>query len=237
MAHGRPRHHVPERDRPRHRRNPSGSALHRGGTRALVGIVHHARARGPHRRGDRAVAATEGADLRHAVHGRHAAAEARRVRRQAASSRSQVCRSTDASMSVHSISRWSTLAHSIPEPSALAIRTPLGLVFHTGDWKLDNEPLVGRPPDEATPAALGEEGVLALVCDSTNAFREGRSPSETDVATLARRYHQEAPSAASPSRRSPPTWRASKRWPTRRVPPGASWWSRAGRCTGSSTSP
>ena len=75
-----------------------------------------------------------------------------------------------------------TLAHSIPEPSGLAIRTPAGLVFHTGDWKLDTTPLVGAPPDEAKLKALGEEGVLALVCDSTNALREGRSPSETDVA-------------------------------------------------------
>lgn len=75
-----------------------------------------------------------------------------------------------------------TLAHSIPEPSGLAIRTPAGLVFHTGDWKFDTTPLVGSPPDEAKLKALGEEGVLAVVCDSTNALREGRSPSETDVA-------------------------------------------------------
>lgn len=75
-----------------------------------------------------------------------------------------------------------TLSHSIPEPSGLAIRTPVGLVFHTGDWKLDNAPLVGAPPDEAKLKALGQEGVLAVVCDSTNAMREGRSPSETEVA-------------------------------------------------------
>lgn len=75
-----------------------------------------------------------------------------------------------------------TLAHSIPEPSGLAIRTPAGTVFHTGDWKLDRTPLVGDPPQEEKLAALGREGVLALVCDSTNAFRDGRSPSEVDVA-------------------------------------------------------
>lgn len=75
-----------------------------------------------------------------------------------------------------------TMAHSIPEPSALAIRTPLGLVVHSGDWKLDATPLVGEPSDEARLKALGEEGVLALICDSTNAMREGRSPSEVDVA-------------------------------------------------------
>ncbi|MEZ5773778.1 MAG: ribonuclease J [Hyphomicrobiaceae bacterium] len=75
-----------------------------------------------------------------------------------------------------------TVAHSIPEPNALAIRTPLGLVVHTGDWKLDPDPLIGQPTDEARLAALGEEGVDALVCDSTNAMREGISPSEAEVA-------------------------------------------------------
>ncbi len=76
-----------------------------------------------------------------------------------------------------------TLAHSIPEMSALAIRTPRGLVFHTGDWKLDPTPLIGKPLDEGRLTRLGEEGVHALVIDSTNAFREGNSPSERDVAT------------------------------------------------------
>ncbi len=74
------------------------------------------------------------------------------------------------------------MAHSIPEPSALAIRTPHGLVLHTGDWKLDPDPLVGEPADEARLESLGADGVLALVCDSTNAFRDGRSPSELEVA-------------------------------------------------------
>jgi ribonuclease J len=75
-----------------------------------------------------------------------------------------------------------TLAHSIPEMSALAIRTPHGLVFHTGDWKLDATPVIGKPLDEGRLARLGDEGVHALVIDSTNAFREGSSPSERDVA-------------------------------------------------------
>ncbi|MCC7253871.1 ribonuclease J [Hyphomicrobium sp.] len=74
------------------------------------------------------------------------------------------------------------MAHSIPESSALALRTPLGLVLHTGDWKLDPTPIIGGTPDEGRLAALGEEGVLAVVGDSTNAMREGRSPSERDVA-------------------------------------------------------
>ena len=86
-----------------------------------------------------------------------------------------------------------TLAHSIPEPSGLAIRTPAGLVFHTGDWKLDNEPLVGDPPDEAKLKALGDEGVLAMICDSTNAMREGRSPSETAVAASIAKIIANAP--------------------------------------------
>jgi ribonuclease J len=73
------------------------------------------------------------------------------------------------------------VAHSIPESHALAIRTPLGLVMHTGDWKLDAQPTVGLPTDEARLRAIGEEGVLAMLGDSTNAMREGESPSETEV--------------------------------------------------------
>jgi ribonuclease J len=78
------------------------------------------------------------------------------------------------------------VAHSIPESNALAIRTPAGVMLHTGDWKIDPTPLIGVPTDAARLTALGDEGVLGLVGDSTNAVREGRSPSEADVAkTLA----------------------------------------------------
>jgi len=78
------------------------------------------------------------------------------------------------------------VAHSIPESNALAIRTPAGTVLHTGDWKIDPAPLIGAPTDAAKLTALGDEGVLALIGDSTNAIREGRSPSESEVAkTLA----------------------------------------------------
>ncbi|PVB62641.1 ribonuclease J [Labrenzia sp. 011] len=73
------------------------------------------------------------------------------------------------------------MAHSIPEPCALAIRTPAGMVLHTGDWKIDRTPGVGRPIDLERLAELGREGVMALVCDSTNAVRDGVSPSEADV--------------------------------------------------------
>jgi ribonuclease J len=74
------------------------------------------------------------------------------------------------------------VAHSIPESSALAIRAPAGLIVHTADWKIDPTPIIGPPTDEARFKALGDEGVLALVCDSTNILREGESPSERDVA-------------------------------------------------------
>ena len=74
------------------------------------------------------------------------------------------------------------VAHSIPESSSLAIRTPAGLVVHTGDWKIDPTPIVGATTDGERLKALGDEGVLALVCDSTNVLREGESPSERDVA-------------------------------------------------------
>src|SRR3954468_1125304 len=74
------------------------------------------------------------------------------------------------------------VAHSIPESNGLAIRSPLGLVVHTGDWKLDDTPFVGNTTSEAVFRRLGDEGILALVCDSTNVVREGRSPSESEVA-------------------------------------------------------
>ncbi len=71
-----------------------------------------------------------------------------------------------------------SLTHSIPEPNAIAIRTPLGMVLHTGDWKFDPDPVVGEPSDEAALNALGDEGTLAIVCDSTNVFTQGSSGSE-----------------------------------------------------------
>ena len=74
------------------------------------------------------------------------------------------------------------VAHSIPESHALAIHTGIGTVLHTGDWKIDPTPIIGRPTDERRLRELGEAGVLALIGDSTNAVREGRSPSEAEVA-------------------------------------------------------
>jgi len=75
-----------------------------------------------------------------------------------------------------------TMAHSIPEANALIIRTPAGNVLHTGDWKLDQTPILNDRTDETKLRALGQEGCLALIGDSTNAVRDGRSPSEADVA-------------------------------------------------------
>lgn len=74
-----------------------------------------------------------------------------------------------------------TITHSIAEPNGLAIKTPLGTVLHTGDWKIDNDPVVGERTDVETIKRLGDEGVLAMVCDSTNVFVDGVAGSEGDV--------------------------------------------------------
>lgn len=74
--------------------------------------------------------------------------------------------------------RYITLTHSIPEPNALALTTPLGTILHTGDWKIDPDPQLGAPTDIATLIELGDAGVLAMVCDSTNVFVDGESGSE-----------------------------------------------------------
>ena len=74
-----------------------------------------------------------------------------------------------------------SLTHSIPEPNALGIRTPAGTVLHTTDWKIDPQPMVGRPTDEAALRRWGDGGVLAMVCDSTNVFQPGEAGSEADV--------------------------------------------------------
>ena len=86
-----------------------------------------------------------------------------------------------------------SMSHSIPEPSAVVIRTPLGAALHTGDWKLDDNPLTSAPTDSARLKALGNDGIAALICDSTNAIRDGVSPSEADVAVVLARLIREAP--------------------------------------------
>jgi len=77
--------------------------------------------------------------------------------------------------------RYVPLAHSIAEGNAVLIDTPHGRIFHTGDWKLDADPQIGRPATGEELTAIGDEGVLALVCDSTNVFNQKASGSEGDV--------------------------------------------------------
>lgn len=85
------------------------------------------------------------------------------------------------------------VTHSIPEPVSLAITTPLGTVVHTGDWKIDPGPAIGPLTDEARFRALGDRGVLALMCDSTNALRDGESPSEKAVGAGLKEVIEAAP--------------------------------------------
>ena len=75
------------------------------------------------------------------------------------------------------------VTHSLPEPMSLAITTPLGTLVHTADWKIDDEPTLGRVTDESAFRKIGDGGVLAVICDSTNAMRTGRSPSEVEVSS------------------------------------------------------
>ena len=77
--------------------------------------------------------------------------------------------------------RYVPLAHSIAEGNALLIDTPYGRVFHTGDWKLDEDPIIGEPTTEEELRAIGRDGVTALVCDSTNVFNPEPSGSEGAV--------------------------------------------------------
>ncbi len=74
-----------------------------------------------------------------------------------------------------------TLTHSILEPNGLSIKTPLGTILHTGDWKIDPNPLIGNKIDEEKLKKIGDEGVSAMICDSTNIFSPGRAGSESDV--------------------------------------------------------
>ena len=74
-----------------------------------------------------------------------------------------------------------TLTHSILEPNGLCIKTPLGTILHTGDWKIDPNPLIGGTIDEAKLKKIGDNGVSAMICDSTNIFSPGRAGSESEV--------------------------------------------------------
>lgn len=92
---------------------------------------------------------------------------------------------------------WFPVTHSIPEASGLAIRTPAGTVVHSGDFKLDPAPQLGDPIDMGVFERLGEEGVLALVCDSTNVFLDGSSGSEATIIANLERLIAEAPRAVA----------------------------------------
>ena len=74
-----------------------------------------------------------------------------------------------------------TLTHSTLEPNGLSITTPAGVILHTGDWKIDANPLVGKNIDQKKLKEIGDKGVIAMICDSTNVFNEGRAGSELDV--------------------------------------------------------
>ena len=74
-----------------------------------------------------------------------------------------------------------TMTHSILEPNGLKIQTPAGIILHTGDWKIDENPMVGKNIDVNKLQQIGREGVLAMICDSTNIFSVGRSGSEETV--------------------------------------------------------
>ena len=74
-----------------------------------------------------------------------------------------------------------TLTHSILEPNGLSIKTPLGTVLHTGDWKIDTNPLIGSQIDQEKLKSIGDSGVSAMICDSTNIFSPGRAGSESEV--------------------------------------------------------
>lgn len=85
------------------------------------------------------------------------------------------------------------MTHSVPECVSLVFDTPVGKVFHTGDWKFDPHPVVGRPTNMKALQSLGEKGVLAIICDSTNADRQGTVTSERDVATGMAKVFKKAP--------------------------------------------
>lgn len=89
--------------------------------------------------------------------------------------------------------QWLALTHSVPDPNALMIRTPAGNIFHTGDWKLDPEPMVGHGYRQDTFTQLATEGVRAMVCDSTNATVNGHSASEGELYEGLRHYIETAP--------------------------------------------
>ena len=82
------------------------------------------------------------------------------------------------------------LTHLIPEPNAIIIKTQKGNIFHTGDWKIDPDPLVGKPINENKLKSIKEEGISVMVCDSTNVFDENPSGSESEVRQVLEKFFQ-----------------------------------------------
>ena len=105
--------------------------------------------------------------------------------------------------------------HGAFDPGELRARHPHAARhgLHTGDWKIDPEPGLGLPTDSARLTAIGDEGVLALVCDSTNILRDGVSPSEAEVALALQEVDRRRAAHVSSSRPSPPMSRVSAPWP------------------------
>ena len=224
-------------DRPARRRpDPARLRLHQGPARRHRGGRAHPRPRGPHRRGA-VPAAREGRhpDRRLAAHPRPARGEAHRAphRRR---TRSRSPRGAPRA-SARSSCEFFAVNHSIPDALAVAIRTPAGLVLHTGDFKMDQLPLDGRLTDLSGFARLGDEGVDLLLVDSTNAEVPGFVTPERDIAPVLDRVF--ARGAAPGHRRvaSPATCTASSRCSTRPRRTGARSRSSAARWSATWASP
>ena len=123
------------------------------------------------------------------------------------------------------------MTHSIPEPNALAIRTKFGTVFHTGDWKIDPEPLLGEPTDEATLQAHRRRGRARHGLRQHQRLRRRRGGLRGDACAPISRSWSSRDKAGSPSPASPPTWRASRASPRPRSRPAAIRCCRAARCS------
>ena len=224
-------------DYPGHRPHPARPRVHRGAAGAARRDRPDPRPRGPYRRAALSRRGAEGAALRDAVHrrpdrrqarGRGADRPGQAQHRRARRERSSSGRSRSAS------SRCRTRS---PRATALLIETPFGNVFHTGDWKIDETPVLGEAPSTEALTAIGDEGVLALVCDSTNVFQDKPSGSEESVHAGPAGAGRRRPRAGCSSPPSPPTPRGCRRSAASRRKPAARCASPAARSSASCASP